>query len=71
MFVEYGRLKMILITLQGFLTPVTAASDAVGLPEWVKLLSGCIQGAAAALLAYLLKPATEIPAKELKEEDDK
>lgn len=58
MFVEYGKLKMFLITLNGLLVPLqTTAADF--LPEWFKLVSLCISTASTALFAYLLKPASE------------
>lgn len=64
MLVEYGKLKMFLVALQGLLYPFsTPMADA--LPHWVRMVAACLQGGAMALFAYLLKPASQFKPEDL------
>lgn len=59
MFVEYGKLKMWLVGLQGALTPLTISPLAELLPDPAKAAVACLHGLVTALFVYLLKPAPE------------
>lgn len=64
MLVEYGKLKMFLVVLQGLLLPFqTSLAD--NLPPYVKLVAACLQGGTAALFMYLLKPASSTQLQDL------
>jgi len=64
MLVEYGKLKMFLVTLQGVLTPFSMPV-ADGLPHWLRFAAQCLQGGSVALFMYLLKPASQLQPKDI------